>query len=360
MKFDFCIGNPPYQEEKLGDNEGFAPPVYNKFLDAAYEIADRVEMIHPARFLFNAGSTPKAWNEKMLQDEHLKILQFESDTKKIFANTSITGGIAISYHDNSKEYGAIEVFTSFPELNNILHKVYQHNGFEGMEKIVITRTIYRLTPKLHEDFPNARYKEDENGNNIGLLSKGHDFDMSSNIFDRLPMVFFEHKPNDGNDYIRMLGRKNNSRTYMFIRRDYVKPVFNLDKFKVVLAKADGAAGTIGNPIPARVLGAPSIEGPKTGTTESFIGIGSFDTETEAVAAMKYIKSKFARAMVSILKVTQEITPEKWKYVPIQDFTHQSDINWDAPISSIDLQLYKKYELSQEEIAFIEKNVKEME
>ena len=67
MKFDYVIGNPPYQDETLGDNKGFAPPVYNKFLDASYEIAEKVEMIHPARFLFNAGSTPKAWNEKMLR-----------------------------------------------------------------------------------------------------------------------------------------------------------------------------------------------------------------------------------------------------------------------------------------------------
>ena len=66
MKFDFAIGNPPYQEETIGDNKGFAPPVYNKFLDAACEVAEKVEMIHPARFLFNAGSTPKTWNKKIL------------------------------------------------------------------------------------------------------------------------------------------------------------------------------------------------------------------------------------------------------------------------------------------------------
>jgi len=360
MKFDFVIGNPPYQEEKLGENEGFAPPVYNKFLDAAYEVGDRVEMIHPARFLFNAGSTPKAWNEKMLQDEHFKILQFESDTKKIFANTSITGGIAISYRDSSKEYGAIKVFTSYELLNKILSKVTHSHDFESMEKIVVTRTIYRLTPKLHEDFPCARYKEDKDGNNIGMLSKGHDFDMSSNIFDRLPMVFFEEIPDDGYEYIKMLGRKNNNRKYMYIKREYVKDVFNLDKYKVILAKADGAAGTIGNPIPARVLGTPTIEGPKTGTTESFISVGAFEHTEEAVAAMKYIKTKFARCMLSVLKVTQEITPEKWKYVPLQDFTSDSDINWTVSISEIDNQLFKKYGLSSDEIEFINKYVKEME
>ena len=74
MKFDFCIGNPPYQDNITGENETFAPPVYDRFMDAAFEIADKVELIHPARFLSNAGSTPKDWNRKMLGDEHFKVL----------------------------------------------------------------------------------------------------------------------------------------------------------------------------------------------------------------------------------------------------------------------------------------------
>ena len=89
LKFDFIIGNPPYQEEASGDNKDFAPPIYHKFLDEAYKICDRVELIHPARFLFNAGNTPKAWNEKMLHDPHLKVLWFEQDSGKVFANTYI-------------------------------------------------------------------------------------------------------------------------------------------------------------------------------------------------------------------------------------------------------------------------------
>ena len=89
MKFDFVIGNPPYQDETLGENKGYAPPIYHLFLDGAYEVADKVELIHPARFLFNAGSTPKSWNQKMLSDPHLKVLHYEQDASRIFANTEI-------------------------------------------------------------------------------------------------------------------------------------------------------------------------------------------------------------------------------------------------------------------------------
>ena len=101
MKFDFAIGNPPYQEETESDSTR-KPPVYNFFMEEAYKIADAVEMITPARFLFNAGYTPKAWNEKMLNDEHFKIGYYEMDSSQIFSNTDIKGGIAISYRDNNK------------------------------------------------------------------------------------------------------------------------------------------------------------------------------------------------------------------------------------------------------------------
>ncbi len=68
MKFDFAIGNPPYNEETVGDNKTFQPTVYDKFMDGAFQVAQKVELIHPARFLFNAGNTPEKWNEKMLND----------------------------------------------------------------------------------------------------------------------------------------------------------------------------------------------------------------------------------------------------------------------------------------------------
>ena len=89
MKFDFIIGNPPYQEEQEGDNKNFAPPIYHRFIDGSYELADKVELIHPARFLFDAGSTPKNWNRKMLNDPHLKVIKYEAYSANIFPNQDI-------------------------------------------------------------------------------------------------------------------------------------------------------------------------------------------------------------------------------------------------------------------------------
>ena len=344
MKFDFVIGNPPYQDETLGDNKGFAPPVYHKFLEEAYKIANTVEMIHPARFLFNAGSTPKQWNEQMLQDPHLKVLYFEQDSSKVFSNTDIKGGVVITHHDNAKDYGAIGTFTAYDELNTILKKIKSKNDFSEFSTIVITRTAYRLTDKMHDEHPEA----------LGQLSNGHAYDMSTNIFERLPQIFYDEKPQDGAEYIQILGRENNERVYKYVRRDYINTVSNLDKYKIFPPKANGV-GALGE-----ILSMPILSDPMIGATETFLSIGAFEQKAEAEAALKYIKTKFARVLLGVLKTTQDITPEKWKCVPLQDFTHSSDIDWTTSIAEIDKQLYKKYNLSDEEIDFIETNVKEME
>ena len=344
MKFDFIIGNPPYQDETVGEQKTFAPPIYHLFLDAAYKIADKVELIHPARFLFNAGSTPKQWNQKMLSDSHLKVLFYEQDASKIFANKDIKGGIAITYRDVQKDYGVIGTFIAYSELNSILYKVQQHPDFSSFSQIVITRTAYRLTDKLHKDYPEA----------LNQLSTGHAYDMSTNIFERLPQVFFDVMPNDEFEYIQILGRIENDRVCKFIRSDYVNEVINLYKYKIYLPKANGI-GTLGE-----ILSSPILSSPGVGATETFLSIGTFETEEEAKRALKYIKTKFSRVMLGILKTTQDITPQKWRYVPLQNFTPSSDIDWSKSIPEIDQQLYAKYGLDEKEIEFIETHVKEME
>lgn len=348
------IGNPPYQEEFSSDgNKTYAAPVYNDFMDAVDGVAEHVELIHPARFLFNAGSTPKAWNKKMLEDTHFKVLHYEEDATKVFPNTDIKGGVAITYRDSEKEFGAIKVFTKYNELNSMLRKVTQDPDFKGMDSIVVTRTAYRLTEKMHQDHPEARYKEDVDGNNIGQLSKGHDYDMSTNIFDRVPQIFFDQEPKDGHKYIQVLGRENNQRVYKYVREEYVNVTGNLHKYKLYIPSGNGN-GQFGE-----TLTSPVISKPDVAATETFISIGAFDTEYEADSLLRYISGKFARALLGVLKITQHLTPAVWKYVPLQDFTPNSDIDWSKSVHEIDLQLYRKYGLDENEINFIETHVKEM-
>lgn len=342
FKFDVVIGNPPYQEESTGEGTQ-APPIYHKFMDEAYKIANRVSFITPARFLYNAGATPKAWNKKMLEDEHLKIEYFEQDSSKVFSNTDIKGGVAVTYRDVNADFGAIGTFTAFSELNSILKKSSTIDS-GSFSRIIFGQEVYKYTDKLHEEHPEAE----------GLLSKNHKYDIKTSAFDRLAIIFHYDKPDDGNSYIQLLGLQNNKRVYKWVRNDYISEHESLGKYKVFIPAANGS-GALGE-----VLSTPLIGTPLIGTTQSFLTIGSFDTEDEANAALKYVRSKFARALLGVLKVTQHNTSEKWKYVPLQDFTSASDIDWSQPIREIDQQLYKKYGLDESEIEFIESHVKEME
>lgn len=212
MKFDYIIGNPPYQEtiEATSDK-----PIYNYFMDSVYSISDKVELITPGRFLFDAGKTPKSWNEKMLNDPHFKVLEYEQVSSKIFPNTDIKGGIAISYRDATKNFGAIEVFLNHIELQTIKSKVTKISTV-SISDLIYAPESYRFTIKLHEDYPELKYVDKEHG----VLSKGHDFDLTTNIFDKLlNVVFFEDKPFDSNNgYIGIIGRYLNERKIMYIKK----------------------------------------------------------------------------------------------------------------------------------------------
>ena len=338
MKFDFIIGNPPYQDETLGENKRFAPPIYHKFMDGAYQVSDRVELIHPARFLFNAGSTPKDWNKNMLQDEHFKVLFYEADSSKVFPNTDIKGGVSITYRDNKRNFGSIDHFVIFNELRSIQDKVSQTVP-ESFSTIISAAESYRFTTALHDDIPNAE----------NMLSKGHKFDLKTSVLENLGgLAFFDSKPTDNREYVRIYGLIKGVRVTRWIRKDYIKAPKNFEKFKVFVPKANGS-GALGE-----VLSTPVI-----GHTQSFISVGSFDSEQEANCCLKYIKSKFCRVMLGILKITQDNPAPKWRYVPLQDFTAASDIDWSKSIPEIDKQLYAKYGLDEKEIAFIESHVKEM-
>ena len=349
MKWDFAIGNPPYQEEAPGESTS-EKPVYHLFMDACHETAGKTLLVTPARFLFNAGATPKIWNKKTLNDIHFKVLDYESDAKRIFPNASITGGVAVSYYDTSQEFVPINVFIPYPELNRIRNKVIDSDGYCALSTIISGRTPYLFTEAMHKDYP---YASDR-------LSHGHSMDISSNAFETLPELFEETKPTDVKEYYRVLGRKNNIRTYCWIRRKYAKgrTCEMTQTWKVFLPKANGASGMLCDE-PARLISKPAVGTPDDIATDTFICVGAFTTEKEANAANKYILSKFARCLLGTLKVTQINSKETWANVPLQDFTDKSDINWNTSIANIDKQLYKKYGLSQEEIDFIETHVKEM-
>ena len=339
MKFDVVIGNPPYQEEAQGTSTKDMP-IYHKFISESYKISKKASLITPARFLSNAGGTPKTWNQQMLNNQHVKVSFFEQKSGNVFPGTDIKGGVAVTYYDAEREFEPIEVFVPFIEMNSIRKKVIKKN-FESIDQFVTNRGSYRYSDLIYTDFPK-------------LMSRVSDRRVASNAFEKLPELFFDIKPEDGNEYIKIYGRFNNERVYKWFRKDYVTCPSNFEKYKIILPKANGS-GAIGEVLSTPVIGYPVI-----GYTETFISVGEFDSLEEAEACLKYIKSKFLRTMLGILKITQDNTKAVWHYIPLQDFTVNSDIDWTQSVADIDRQLYQKYDLSPEEIAFIETHVREMD
>lgn len=338
FKFDVVIGNPPFQEEVEGTS---ATQIYPYFMNEAYKISDISEFITKAGFLFNAGKTSKAWNKKMLSDPHVKVLFYEEDASKVFPTVGFKGGVAVTYRSLKETFEPIGVFTKYTILNTILKKVKKLSYAHYLSELGASQNSFKFTNKLYEDYP-----ELEN-----VQSKGHKYDLKSNVFDKLNKIF-DQKEND--ESVGIWGRYNNSRICMYTKRKYLKNDYNIDFYKVVLPKAYGK-GELGE-----VITDPFIVGPNVGLTETFISFGKFVEEKNAKNLLKYLKTKFLRAILSSSKVTQDNTVAKYNNVPLQDFTSNSDIDWSKSIPEIDQQLYKKYNLSPEEIDFIETHVKEMD
>ena len=345
MRFDVVVGNPPYQEESEGDSTG-TNPVYHLFFDGCCRVSDRVELITPARFLFNAGKTPKAWNEKMLNDPHLKVLYYEQDPNKVFPGVPITGGVAISYWDKNHNHSPIGTFIPYEELRTIVDKVTNSVGFSSIRDIIYVHSKFDLDKvfSLSEKYIDM----------IG--SDGKDRRVRANALDKFDFFTKEKKSDDD---VRVLGLIGNNRGYKYIPRVLLEENNWTDKYKVFVPESNGASGMLGD-LPARIISKPALGFPGDGVTQTFIVIGSFDTESEANNLKKYILSKFARVLLGALKATQRNNSVTWSHVPLQDFSDASDIKWSEPIESIDQQLYKKYGLSQQEIDFIEGKIQQME
>lgn len=337
MKFDVIVGNPPYQSHTIDTSD---TPIYHLFMDVAFQMCDKVSFITPARFLFNAGKTPRKWNNRILNDPHFKVVWYNPKSTDVFPNVDLKGGVAITFRNTVENWGSIGTFTAFYELNTIIKKV-SANTVDTLNNIIYPQNKFILG-ELYKDFPSYR-------NRIG--SNGKEKRLTTSIFE-LTEIFKENRSNSNE--LCILGLVKNIRTYKYVSPKYIESHKNLKKYKVLVPKSNGS-GAIGE-----VLSTPLIGEPLIGYTQSFISIGSFDNLNEAEACLKYIKSKFARVMLGTLKATQDNSKEVWKLVPLQDFTNESDIDWSKSVAEIDKQLYAKYNLEQHEIDFIESKIKPME
>ena len=253
----------------------------------------------------------------------------------------IKGGVAVTYRDEEADFGAIETFVPYEPLRSVLSKL-QATGAEGLSTMVTGAVPYKFTDKAKQDYPEY----------VELMGKSSD--LRTNVLDNLYDKLFFRNKRDDSTYAAIYGLFNKKRECLWIERQYIDVPGNFDSYKVLLSKANGA-GSYGERLSSFEIAAKGV-----GHTQSFVSMGNFETEEEAEDLVKYLKTKFTRSLLGILKVTQDISPRVWNLVPVQDFTSASDIDWSKSIPEIDQQLYAKYELTDKEIAFIESHVKEMD
>jgi len=365
MKFNAVVGNPPYNETSDVNNRN--NPIYHYFYDLSEKLSQIYTLISPARFLFDAGLTPSAWNKKMLSDKHLQVVYYSSNSTTCFPNTAINGGVAIMMRNTYITNNPIVQFLPDENLRSLASK-FNPNSPNSFKTIIFGgRSDLKFNSEFLKDYPDSpkdrlafiQIKRPA----VKQLGTNEEFELKTSTFEALPYAF-EDQVKNTNDYYRLFGLINNERGWKYVLKKYMTPRYpnnnNIDKYKVFISEADGAAGQVGNPIPARIIGKSEIGKPGDSCTSSFISAGAFNSEIEAVNCAKYLKTKFLRCLVGILKITQHNPPSVWAYVPVQDFTSSSDIDWSKPIEAIDRQLYEKYKLDLFEQSFIEEMIQSME
>lgn len=344
MKFDAIVGNPPYQMSD-GGAQASATPVYNLFVDVSKKLnANYISMIMPSRWMTGGKGLDK-FRDDMIHDKHFLVLHDYLNPKDCFNNVDIKGGVCYFLRDKNTESRC---------------KIYSHT----------TEGLYESTRYLAEENDDIFIRD-----NRLLQIKNSVFAIQTEMFDSIVSASkpyglraetmlkaskyglpdYSNEPYKNGYRILGLGEKQ-KRMWKYIPKDYPIPKRNiaLNKYKVFIAEAYGC-GAIGE-----VASTPVLSTPGELCTETFLQIGPFETEIEANNCCKYIYTKFFRAMVGIQKQTQHTTQKAYRFVPLQDFTDKSDIDWSKPVDKIDKQLYEKYNLTQEEIDFIEKTIKPME
>ena len=344
MKFDVIISNPPYQLSDGGGNGSSAIPIYNKFVKKKKKLSPRyLTMIIPARW-YAGGRGLDTFRDTMLHDQHIRVLHDFPHSSDCFNGVQIEGGVCYFLWERDTS-GLCDIYTH--NENSIAHTIrplVEDNTSTFIRYSDQISILHKVLNKNEPKFDAIVSSNDPFGFDIRQV----------NSYKRVKPTY-ELQP-----------LKNSVRFYYFEWQKYGvgyverasirKNVSWIDQYKVFISKAYG----MGKNYPTQVLNQPFIVEPNSCCTETYLSIGPFESQFEANNVVSYIKTKFFRNLILMIKNTQMAMKPVYQFVPMQDFTEKSDIDWSAPIPEIDKQLYKKYNLTQEEIDFIESMIKPME
>lgn len=344
VKFDVVIGNPPYQESDGGANAS-ATPTYHYFVELAKKLKpNNISLIMPSRW-YSGGKGLDKFRDEMLNDIHIRELFDFPNPDEVFPNTNIRGGVCVVNWDNS--YNAKDTLTRVVTFKNnkVTSDVYRSLKFAQSDTFIRDYTSVQIIEKI---------------NQVRKLDEGRISDFVSPLKPFGFRGFFTRDERFHNDTselqkpVKCFGKG----TVGYVEREEVKVKTEwIDKWKVFTARANNIGTELNDDNFNTIVGEPG-----TICTETYLVIGAdlkLD-ENSTNNLSNYLKTKFSRLLHGVAKTSHDAARTTYKFIPLQDFTVKSDIDWSQSIAEIDQQLYKKYGLSDEEIAFIEEKVKEME
>lgn len=323
MKFDVIIGNPPYQLSDGGGRESSAVPLYHLFVEQAIRLSPRyLIMIIPARW-YSGGKGLDSFRSRMLNDQHLAVIHDFPETSDCFPGLNIRGGICYFLWDKYHK-GDCTVVNHIKDKEIKLNRPLHENGLNVFIRYNEAITILKKV-RSHD--------EETLGN---CVSSRKPFGIDSN-FDKYqqratPMFNIKLYRFGDNGYVNEEQVKSNKQL--------------IQRYKVIVSKASPG----GDEWPHMIVSLPIISEPGSVCTETYLVIKDFDDKEQAVNLVSYIKTKFFRFMMALVKSGQNISKASYSLVPMQDFSEP----W------TDEKLYKKYGLTDDEIAFIDSMIRPME
>lgn len=325
MKFNAVVGNPPYQMMDGGNNAS-AIPIYNTFVDFSRSISpDYISMIMPARWSVG-GRGLDTFRDTMLNDYHLcKLFDFQNGAD-CFPGIRIGGGVCYFLWNSHKKDNLVEIINMPLGETNISIK---RKPLEfGLNFLIRSNFIYNIIKKIN-----------------GL----NEIKMSSIVWAQKPFGFrtnFSDFKDSGE--IKLYTKKTSSGFAYVDRTDIIKNSSFIDEWQVVTSRSTSVPEEDNGQVLRMVQ--TFICEPKSVVTESYVVVGSFKTQKEALNCLSYLKTKFFRILCQVVIVSPDVSAKTFDLVPIQDFSHP----W------TDKDLYVKYNLTDKEINYIENNIKPIE